>query len=473
MSVLVLSALGSQSGTYCFGASLTDQMSLLEKTDWYEFREQLGSTGYGGLSMAQGPGSAAFQIVPMLSLSERYDSNVFIAPKVPGLKREDYVSHASPQLFVRSQGRIIDATLLAGATSEYYVNNPSLGYVGYNGNARLDFSSLVQRIAPKASLQVSDSVQYTPVPPAFVTGNSNLSQIVGPEATNELPQSQVFLRGVQLSRVNTFSNSTGISGAMPLSPRASLNGSYTYSFIQFGTPAVNQSQTSAQQSVFRTDIHTASIGPSYQISPRDIVNAAYTYTLSEYGAGQGSFETHSGTVGWGRAMAGDLTMRLYAGATTIQARGGGQSSSIGGSNGRVTYTGGASLTWIRGFSSVSISYSGGVYPSYYQEAGPMLSNSLSISATHRPYNRMFIFGSLNYGQNTVLGQTGSRGAAFEFQTYSGSVGVGYRVTQWMNASLTESFTYYRTPFATGAFGTPVITDFTRNVIMFSLTMYMP
>jgi hypothetical protein len=39
-----------------------------------------------------------FQVIPSISIGQRYDSNVFFVSKRPGLDREDFVSTAVPQV---------------------------------------------------------------------------------------------------------------------------------------------------------------------------------------------------------------------------------------------------------------------------------------------------------------------------------------------------------------------------------------
>jgi len=39
-----------------------------------------------------------FHVIPSIMVGERYDSNVFYAPKTPGLNREDFVTTTVPQV---------------------------------------------------------------------------------------------------------------------------------------------------------------------------------------------------------------------------------------------------------------------------------------------------------------------------------------------------------------------------------------
>src|SRR5213594_4431348 len=85
--------------------------------------------GLTGTEAGAVTGRPVLGIVPSLSVSERYDSNVFF---VPGQNREDFVTTISPQVTVEEKARLLSGSLRAGATAETYVNNPGLNYVGVN-----------------------------------------------------------------------------------------------------------------------------------------------------------------------------------------------------------------------------------------------------------------------------------------------------------------------------------------------------
>ena len=62
-------------------------------------------------------------IIPSVTLSERYDSNVFFSPAG---NSEDYVSTVSPQLRVVHKRQLVEGTVGGGVTAEAYVKNPRL-----------------------------------------------------------------------------------------------------------------------------------------------------------------------------------------------------------------------------------------------------------------------------------------------------------------------------------------------------------
>src|SRR5690554_103051 len=103
------------------------------------------------------------QFVPVLSVQERYDSNVlFVNPKlVPDVDVEDFVTTITPQLMVKSRGGLMDVNGSVGAIGEIYKNNPTLNYVGVNAGLALGLTPLISRLSPRAAMDVFGSYQYT------------------------------------------------------------------------------------------------------------------------------------------------------------------------------------------------------------------------------------------------------------------------------------------------------------------------
>src|SRR5262249_32912424 len=84
----------------------------------------------------------ATNIIPSITLSERYDSNVYF---ISGGPFEDYVTRVSPQVRVVHMRQLIEARVGGGLTSELYVKNPGLNYVGANGAINLNLDGAMNR----------------------------------------------------------------------------------------------------------------------------------------------------------------------------------------------------------------------------------------------------------------------------------------------------------------------------------------
>ncbi len=113
-----------------------------------------------------------FQVIPSLSVGQRYDSNVYFVPKRPGLDREDFVSTAVPQVRGYYVGNWFDLNASAAAIGEYYAKNPTLNYVGANTGLVLNLSKLLDRWWQGATLTASDTYVYSPQAPTFLIGQS-------------------------------------------------------------------------------------------------------------------------------------------------------------------------------------------------------------------------------------------------------------------------------------------------------------
>jgi uncharacterized protein (PEP-CTERM system associated) len=103
-------------------------------------------------------------IIPTLSVSETYDSNVFYTPKTllsPGLKADDFMTTVIPQVNFAHAGPRVNGSFSVGASITKYVNNPSLDYTGINAAGQLDLkrwaNSFSQRIS---ALSVRGTYQF-------------------------------------------------------------------------------------------------------------------------------------------------------------------------------------------------------------------------------------------------------------------------------------------------------------------------
>src|SRR5262249_7659654 len=116
--------------------------------------------------------SAQTIIIPALSVSEAYDSNVFYTPKsqlTPGEKPEDFITFITPQISVAHGDQFIRGSLTAGAVIGEYVNNPQLDYTGFNTAGALDLTGLAHREVSRriTTLTLRGTFQYTPTRSGF------------------------------------------------------------------------------------------------------------------------------------------------------------------------------------------------------------------------------------------------------------------------------------------------------------------
>src|SRR5439155_20197731 len=255
-----------------------------------------------------------WRVVPMLSISERYDSNVFFTPKanLAGLnvKPEDFVTTVNPQLAVVHSGRLMQGMLLGGTTSEFYIQNPDLNYTGYNGQLSMELAQAVRRVLPRArSLMVSDAILYTPQLPAFFQGGANFIGLGVPGQT-----ANIFGTGIQAFRINTFSNLGSAQGSYALSPTTEFGVGYTHSFLHFSGTFLG---VGSQNQVFNTTRQTINAGPRIQLSPRDALNLSYTYTKTNQPS-FGTYNTHTAVASWARIISPSLSSNVSGGGTVLE-----------------------------------------------------------------------------------------------------------------------------------------------------------
>lgn len=436
------------------------------------FNEQYGMPAPGGGMMgfaatipSGGQGGSSVRYIPSITVSETYDSNVFYAPKVPGLKREDYVTSVAPNLLIQRMGTLVGVNFGVGALAQHYVVNSGLSYVGSYVNGTLDVTQLARQMGTRfKNLQITETFSYSPYPPSFLSGDSNLSQALDPNASTSIADQ--YIRGLQAFRINTYTNMTGVSGVYPVSSNVDMRGAYTYSFIRFGTPFVPGSSGD----FFPSTSHQATLGPTINVTSQDAIFLNAIYQRTEYSVE--SYSAPGATVGWSRTWNPQLRSMIMGGAQFIQVE-----SNANGFNNRqddIGYIAQASLVYTRGPTIASLNYSAGVFPSYFVQAGPLLSNLVTLSVWHRLTNQLAVTASVNYSKNDPINPAPGVGQELKFESVGSSVGLSYMLTRNVAMSLTETFGYFKGagPGAFGSLGGSGIGDeFTRNAVTLSITAF--
>lgn len=349
--------------------------------------------------------SADTQVIPSISVSERYDSNVFFGFAGPGVQPDDFVTNVSPQLRVEHKGRDMDAAVNGGVTGEAYIKHPALNYIGVNGLLSLNLDNTVKRLLPRAALQISDSVTYTPQPPAFVA-----PQLEGPENS--------FARGQQSFRVNSITNNGSVNASYMLLPNATLQAGYSHSMIRFGRSFA----TSPLGGVFDTTTQSISAGAAVGVTPLDTLNLSYQHTDAE--VGPSSFQTHGATVGWSRVLTSQFKANATAGATIIKP------------GDFLTYVSSVSLIWNYRNTDTTVRYSRAVAPSFLISAVPIISQVVSLSISHRFTERLTATGSGNYGHSADTSST------LVFDSYVASLNLSYAISRILSTTAGYSYSNF-------------------------------
>lgn len=256
--------------------------------------------------------SAQTIVIPSMTVSETYDSNVFFAPKAllpPGAKVEDFSTTFTPQLNIAHSGPLIRGSMSVGGLITRYLENKDLNYTGINATGQLDLRQLAYKLSQRlTSLSFNGTYQFTPSIGAFgATGGAVGAGFGVVGAPTQISS------GLLTNRVNMQMINLGTTGTYQLTRTTALTGSYNYSKISFGGQAGG-----VDNQLFGTQGHEGTTALTTQLNPRDTVGT--TATLSHYqqeeseGSGQGSFTTVSGMGTWSHMWTQKLRSSIAGGA---------------------------------------------------------------------------------------------------------------------------------------------------------------
>ncbi len=360
------------------------------------------------------------RLVPSVKISERYDSNVFFAPKnqLQGLTPEDFVTTIVPQVrgLYTDHKNLVKVNAVVGAVGSYYANNTGLSYVGANVGAVLDMSNLLSQWKPGARWTVSDTFFYSPQPPAFLSGGQSEGQI------------NPLVAGFQAYRTNTSSNSVKTMFQLPLNNTVKLSGSYTNSFIHYGESQVQQAAALISQHV---QVYTA--GLIKQLSLYDSVRV--DFMGNEFNQGElGAFSARGGTLGWTHRFTSTMSLNATGGAQVLS----GESNGVPLSS-TIAPSAGLEMHWKDPATFIALTYRSGITPSFQFQGAALLNHTVSFNMTQNtPIRDLTGLLGANY---SIANEYGSNsGRAISWTTVGGTVGFRYRATQKL--FLTMSYSYH-------------------------------
>lgn len=380
------------------------------------------------------------KIIPSISVSERYDSNVFMAPSqfIPsGRQRWDFVTSLVPQVQVLNKDRQVTVDINAGVSGNAFVYNPELNFVTTNAGGVVNLDGWIGQFVKGAKLQVADTFAYTPEPPAFLTG-------VKPSVTGD-----VFLRGIQAFRANTYTNLATLDGEYALSRRITLAGRYTNSLFRVGQVFAEQAQTGVVPiAFFNTMFQTWSAGPKVRVTRSDTMNLQYQGTRSNSsGAGTSqSFAAQGVALEYIKATP-SWTTTISGGATMLEQR------NVAFFSGQLSFTG-----YYDPSTPVRVSISRQIAPAYFGTGGAIISTAASAAIERRLSKVLTFAGNANYGVNEATPEK-----RFTFHSFVGSVGIKYAMTRTITAELSYSYTHFT---INAPAGIELLTD--RSFVMFAL-----
>lgn len=361
--------------------------------------------------------------IPAVNLSERYDSNVFYAPKefVPqGKQQWDLVSTLETRLDVLNKSRAGDTLLNVGVNGNAFAYNTYLAYVSTFVNASTDVSNYIREFVPGLTLRVSDLFLYTPQPPAFVTG--------------KIAEGDVFARGVQGYRANTFINTLSTDAGYAISRSWSVQALYSYSIRRTGTFFV----PGQPFTFFNTTVNNIGVGPTYQFDNGDTLFMKYNYVTSEQSPTTGTspsitFNAHSFQPEYRTTIVRGWKATISGGATLVEEQ-----------QNKTFFSGRFMLQ--NDFdrrTRASISVSRQASPSYFGTGGALISNVAQVTIGHN-FSRVII---LTVNGNYAHNQTTST-PSFTIETINANAALDYKLTRSTKLTLSQEyghFNYTNTP----------------------------
>jgi hypothetical protein len=374
--------------------------------------------------VCRSPVLAETKYIPSVTLSEQYDSNIFLGPKgfvTGGRQAWDLATTLSTNIDVVNKSRLGDSALSVGVQGGLYAYNTDLSYVSTNVFGTSDLSKWTNELVPGLKLQVSDSFLYTPEPPAFLTGGR-------PSETSD-----VFTRGIQAVRANTYTNTASLGGTYAVSRSIGLRANYSYSIFKVGqfflTPTTGTTSSGTPVGFFDTNYHSVSAGPTYQFGRGDTLFLQYNY-ISVESSGEGdsiAYAAHTIEPQYMSTILPGYTLTIAGGATAIE-----------GAENKPFFSGRLSL--LSKFdrpTQVYVSLSRQVAPAFFGNGGAIITNvaQLSVFYSFSKVLRLTLSGNYAYGESTPQN-------IFSYTSITGLGRLDYKLTRSTTVSLSQQYSHY-------------------------------
>ena len=433
--------------------------------------------------------SAQTTIIPSLSVSERYDSNIFSAPKSllkPGSKPEDFITTVTPQINIAHQGSLISGNIFGTALVTKYLHNADRDFTGWNVGGRLNLIDAVRQVSPRiTSLTVSGTYRSVPSTTGFGAAGGGQGTGFGSTSGGVLETGQVTNRASR--QIYTL----GVAGGYQLTGLTTLTAAYNYTKVSFGEQGAQSGGVT--NPLFNTTAHQGSTTISTQISARDRVGA--TATMSHFiqedssgSSGQGSFTTITETLNWSRLWTQQLSTSLRGGGAFKLPVG----SDIPGQSVKSQFvpTVGATMTYtsfseemrdvgafsglpsladslspggivVPGAYAATMSYRFSLVPSFAFGAGPLKTHVVGINATGGITSKLTGQVGMNYSHGTRSAPTST------FDTVGVTVGARYLLGPVL-ASLTYNWLFFSRD-ADPSLSTQSQYEFSKKVVLLSFS----
>ena len=373
-----------------------------------------------GIAFASRVG-AQTTVIPSVSLSERYDSNIFRTTRSnygPGVQPWDYVTTVSAIVDVVNKSRLADSHLRAGVNGNAFVYNSDSAFVSTNVLASSDMTRGVSELVRGLRLRISDSFRYTPEVPSFMT------------VDHPSDPADIYASGGGGSRANTYRNILLAKSDYSLSRSFSLTTNYLNTMFKRGhsNPASDSVDAVAY---FNNTLHSVDTGPTYTFDGGDTLFFKYNYSTGESkpegGGGSTGYTFQTIAPEYVTKAVPGWTLTISAGPTLVKQVGD-----------RVFLSGKLGLaTDYDRRTHVEMGVSRQAIPSYYETPSALISNLARFTVRYDVTRLVRLTAGAYYAYNESVPVK-----TFAFRTAGGAVALNYSLTESTTLSLSQEYNYF-------------------------------
>jgi hypothetical protein len=228
--------------------------------------------------------AAKLKFIPAITVSERYDDNIFFEESDID---DDHITEVAPQLTASYNAKAVNMKTVLVARAEFFGEHTELNNYQYRANFKLDIDEFMKN----TSLSVSDVFHFTPEPPDFLAG--------------EVEEEEITTGGIRIRRGDSLRNSASARLIQKLSTRTDARIEYT-----------NKTSTFEDPSLVDSTSHNAEAGLGRRIGPRDTLNIGYEYLLFLPEEGEKS-ESHNASIGLDHQFTPTFSTDVAIGTTYV------------------------------------------------------------------------------------------------------------------------------------------------------------
>lgn len=322
----------------------------------------------------------ALQFTPSISLSERYEDNIFYSNYYTD-SVDDFIRTLSYQLAFSYDGAKGSGSLSYQAGLESYLENEDLNTVRHNGSVNFNYP-----LSKSVNLNLTEGFTFTP------------------------DSTEVNPLGIQVGRGDSYSNSFSVDIATQASNFLIFRIGYNNQIIEFDEPSLSDSMAWGMI-----------VGIDYQLTKRNTLNLNYSYRYFTTDIPWSSI-LHSLNIGERHQFSPTFTISTNIGATYLPDT----------NNYRLLI--GVNLNKSFKGTSVGFGYSRDASIGSGVSGETLINQRVSVSMTRSLLRNLTANVGGGYSTNDSL-----TGDVVAIESYNFRIGTGYTFTQWLRGDLSYLF----------------------------------